>query len=190
MPVVKDDGHGTQIGKPFASRLTPRQPGWSGRHCRCCCTRSTLCGIVRSALLLLCHHRSTVSASSMESLRCLRGRIRLLRWMEHDRCRSRMRSTTFGRAICLTAVESQAVGTSPQPCSQSGHWTASMVVRVLKCCRRLGRLHLGRSHDGGSGRKNDGHSSSGPCEGGRPAKIVEFLRNARNAPGFWKLTYS
>ena len=29
MPVVKDDGHGTQIGKPFASRLTPRQPGWS-----------------------------------------------------------------------------------------------------------------------------------------------------------------
>ena len=37
-----------------------------------------------------------------------------------------------------------------------------MVVRVLKCCRRLGRLHLGRSHDGGSGRKNDGHSSSGP----------------------------
>ena len=50
-----------------------------------------------------------------------------------------------------------------------------MVVRVLKCCRRLGRLHLGRSHDGGSGRKNDGHSSSGPREGGRPAKIVEFF---------------
>ena len=36
-----------------------------------------LIGIVRSALLLLFHHRSAVSVSSMESLHCLRGRIRL-----------------------------------------------------------------------------------------------------------------
>ena len=60
-----------------------------------------LIGIVRSALLLLFHHRSAVSVSSMESLHCLRGRIRLLRWMDRARSlRSRMRSTTFGRAIC------------------------------------------------------------------------------------------
>ena len=33
-----------------------------------------LIGIVRSALLLLCHRSLNVSVSSMESLRCLRGR--------------------------------------------------------------------------------------------------------------------
>ena len=54
----------------------------------------------RRAAPVLCHHRSTVSASSMESLRCLRGRIRLLRWMQHNRCRSRKPSTTIGREIC------------------------------------------------------------------------------------------
>ena len=61
-----------------------------------------LIGIVRTARCSCCsaNHRSAVSVSSMESLHCLRGRIRLLRRMEHDRCRSRMRLTTFGRAIC------------------------------------------------------------------------------------------
>ena len=59
-----------------------------------------LIGIVRSALLLLCHRSLNVSVSSMESLRCLRGRIRLLRWMEHDLFRSRKPSTTFRREIC------------------------------------------------------------------------------------------
>ena len=59
-----------------------------------------LIGIVGSALLLLCHRSLNVSVSSMESLRCLRGRIRLLRWMEHDLCRSRKPSTTFRREIC------------------------------------------------------------------------------------------
>ena len=59
-----------------------------------------LIGIVRSALLLLCHRSLNVSVSSMESLRCLRCRIHLLRWMEHDLCRSRKPSTTFRREIC------------------------------------------------------------------------------------------
>ena len=59
-----------------------------------------LIGIVRSALLLLCHRSLNVSVSSMESLRCLRCRIHLLRWMKHDLCRSRKPSTTFRREIC------------------------------------------------------------------------------------------
>ena len=52
-----------------------------------------------------------------------------------------------------------------------------MVVRVLKCCRRLGRLHLGRSHDGGSGRKNDAVLAAAPPMGSRLPKKGFFLQH-------------
>ena len=62
-----------------------------------------LFGIVRSALLLLFHHRSAVSASSMESLHCLRGQVASAYtggWSTIAAALDSMRLTTFGRAIC------------------------------------------------------------------------------------------
>ena len=60
-----------------------------------------LIGIVRTARCSCCSTIARPSAfPAWSRFTACEVASALLRWMEHDRCRTRMRSTTFGRAIC------------------------------------------------------------------------------------------